>query len=115
MKVAVYSTQSYDKESLSRSNTSYELVFFEMALDQDTVDLAKGCDVICAFVNDSLNATVLGKMSTMGINMVAMRCAGYNNVDLQAAAKLHIKIARVPAYSPHAVAEHAVAMVLTLN
>jgi D-lactate dehydrogenase len=115
MKVAVYSTQSYDKESLSRSNTRYDLVFFEMALDQDTVELAKGCDVICAFVNDSLNATVLGKMSSMGINMVAMRCAGYNNVDLQAAAKLNIHVARVPAYSPHAVAEHAVAMVLTLN
>jgi D-lactate dehydrogenase len=86
-----------------------------MPLDQYTVDLAKNCNVICAFVNDGLNANVLEKMASMGIKLVAMRCAGYNNVDLQAARKFDIRITRVPAYSPHAVAEHAVAMVMTLN
>lgn len=115
MKIAVYSTQSYDKQSLSRCNTGHDLMFFEMPLDQYTVDLAKDCQVICAFVNDALNAMVLEKMASMGIKLVAMRCAGYNNVDLQAAKKLDIRIARVPAYSPHAVAEHAVAMIMTLN
>ena len=115
MKIAFFSSQSYDKEYFNRYNTRHELVFFEGQLNEQTITLAEGCGAICAFVNDVLNAAVIKQLADAGIRIIAMRCAGYNNVDL-AAAQLHqIKVVRVPAYSPHAVAEHAVAMILTLN
>jgi D-lactate dehydrogenase len=115
MKIAFFSTQSYDKEYFNRFNKDHELVFFEATLNTDTVALAKGCSAICAFVNDQVNEPVLQALAVQGIRLVALRSAGYNNVDLQAAKTNGITIVRVPAYSPYAVAEHAVALILTLN
>jgi D-lactate dehydrogenase len=115
MKIAFFSTQSYDKEYFTHYNTHHELVFFEAQLNEKTVALAEGCTVICVFVNDVLNATVIRLLAASGIQLIAMRSAGYNNVDLAAAKTHHIKVVRVPAYSPYAVAEHAVALILTLN
>lgn len=115
MKIAFFSTQSYDKAYFTRYNTRHELVFFEAPLNEKTVPLADGCQVVCAFVNDELNATVIEGLANSGIQLIAMRSAGYNNVALDAAQKHLIKVVRVPAYSPHAVAEHAVALMLTLN
>lgn len=115
MKIAFFSTQSYDKAYFTRYNTRHELVFFEAPLNEKTVALADGCTAVCAFVNDGLNATVIALLATAGVQLIAMRCAGYNNVDLAAAQNHSIKVVRVPAYSPHAVAEHAVALLLTLN
>lgn len=115
MKIAFFSTQSYDREYFTRHNTSHELVFFEAPLNEQTAPLAAGCNAICAFVNDAINATVINLLSKHGIQLIALRCAGFNNVDLQAAKANNIKVVRVPAYSPYAVAEHAVALILTLN
>lgn len=115
MKIAFFSTQSYDKEYFTRHNSDHELVFFEAPLNEQTVSLAEGCGAICAFVNDLLNAATIKQLASQGVQLIAMRCAGYNNVDLPAARLHNIKVVRVPAYSPYAVAEHAVALVLTLN
>lgn len=115
MKIAFFSTQSYDREYFTRYNQDHELVFFEAALNTDTVALAKGCNAVCAFVNDQVTAPVLEALAAQGIKLVALRSAGYNNVDLPAAKATGISIVRVPAYSPYAVAEHAVALILTLN
>lgn len=115
MKIAFFSTQSYDREYFNRYNRQHELVFFEAGLNADTVALAKGCHAVCAFVNDQVTAPVLEALAAQGIKLVALRSAGYNNVDLQAAKHLGITIVRVPAYSPYAVAEHAAALILTLN
>lgn len=115
MKIAFFSTQSYDEEYFTRYNKDHELVFFEAGLNADTVALAKGCNAVCAFVNDQVNAAVLAALAAQGIKLVALRSAGYNNVDLTAAKEKGITIVRVPAYSPYAVAEHAVALILTLN
>ncbi|MGZ5254019.1 MAG: 2-hydroxyacid dehydrogenase [Flavitalea sp.] len=114
-KIAFFSTHSYDKEYFNRYNEGHELSFFEAPLDENTVNLTNGAEVVCAFVNDKLNRKVMEGLSKNGVKMIAMRCAGYNNVDLGAAKELGLKIARVPAYSPHAVAEHAVALIMTLN
>jgi D-lactate dehydrogenase len=115
MKIAFFDTKPYDSEWFNRVNDfGYEFKYFETKLNCDTVPLAAGCDAACAFVNDTLDADVLAALDKMGIHMVAMRCAGYNNVDLQAAyGKVHIT--RVPDYSPYAVAEHAAALMLSCN
>lgn len=115
MKIAFFSTQSYDREYFTRYNSGHELLFLEAPLNEQTVALAADCGVVCAFVNDALNAAVLKVLAEAGTRLVAMRSAGYNNVDLAAAAANQITVVRVPAYSPHAVAEHAVALILTLN
>ena len=117
MKIAVYSAKSYDIEYLDHANDSfgYDLEYFEVPLSQKTVGLASGADAACAFVNDKLNRETLKALSDIGIGLVALRCAGFNNVDLEAAHNYGIRVMRVPAYSPHAVAEHAVALILTLN
>lgn len=115
MKIAFFSTQQYDKNYFTRYNTNHDLAFFEAQLNEQTVSLAEGCGAICAFVNDVLNAAVLKQLAAQGVQLIAMRCAGYNNVDLAAAQANNIKVVRVPAYSPYAVAEHAVALILTLN
>lgn len=116
-KIIVFNTKSYDKKYLSHAaeNTNIEFTFLEAHLNKDTCKLAHDFDGICAFVNDDLNAGVLQNLAKEGVKLIALRCAGFNNVDLQAAAALGITIVRVPAYSPHGVAEHAVAMMLTLN
>ncbi len=115
MKIAFFSTQSYDREYFDACNKKHEITYFETALNTDTALLAKGCSAICVFVNDKVTPSVLAVLSENGIKLIALRCAGFNNVDLKTAAELGIKVVRVPAYSPHAVAEHAVAMILTLN
>ena len=117
MKIAFFSTQSYDKQFFTAHNQrfQYELVFFEAALSLETVELIQGVDAICVFVNDKVDAKVLKALSLKGVKVVALRCAGFNNVDLEAAKANKISVCRVPAYSPASVAEHAVAMILTLN
>jgi len=117
MKVAVYSTKSYDQHFLHAAaiDSGHELVFFDTRLSLETVSLSQDCSAVCAFVNDDLGSTVLLRLAEQGIALVALRCAGFNNVDLNAAQKLGITVTRVPAYSPHAVAEHTVAIALALN
>jgi D-lactate dehydrogenase len=117
MKVAVFSTKPYDRRFLDEANRKYsnELFYFEPKLNAETALLASGFKTICAFVHDSLDAHVLKLLSNGGTRFIALRCAGYNNVDLKMAKELGMKVARVPAYSPHAVAEHAVGLILDLN
>ncbi|GAO42384.1 2-hydroxyacid dehydrogenase [Flavihumibacter petaseus] len=115
MRIAVFSTQSYDREYLQRFNPGFVLDFFEVALEPHTVGLAAGAGVVCVFVNDNLNAAVINALRDMGVRLIALRCAGFNQVDLAAALAAGIPVVRVPAYSPYAVAEHAVALILTLN
>lgn len=116
MKIAVFSTKSYDKEYFDKYNQGqHELTYLKTSLDTKTVQLCTGFDAVCVFVNDDLSAPVLQQLSSLGIRLIALRCAGFNNVDLDAAASEGIKVVRVPAYSPMAVAEHAVALILTLN
>ncbi|SIO60440.1 D-lactate dehydrogenase [Singulisphaera sp. GP187] len=117
MKVAVFSTKPYDRISLDGANSEHghELVYFDARLSAATAPLAVGCEAVCAFVNDELDAPVLDELHRSGVRLVALRCAGYNNVDLEVAHRHHLVVARVPAYSPHAVAEHTVALILGLN
>lgn len=117
MKVAFYDAKPYDKEFFSacESGDGIEFVFHPFRFDESTAGTAKGCDAVCVFVNDQLNASSLQALAKEDIKHVTLRCAGFNNVDLDEAAGLGIIITRVPAYSPHAVAEHAVALLQTLN
>lgn len=116
LKIAFFDSKPYTEASFKAGNThDIALSFFEPQLDLETASLADGFQVICAFVNDRLDQAVLERLNELGVKMIALRCAGYNNVDLGAAHRLGITVARVPAYSPHAVAEHAVALILTLN
>lgn len=119
MKVAVYSTKNYDRKYLTVANekfgSAFELEFFDFMLDRKTAKMAEGADAVCIFVNDDASRPVLEKLAKLGIKTIALRCAGFNNVDLQAAEELGIQVARVPAYSPEAIAEHAVGLMLTLN
>jgi D-lactate dehydrogenase len=117
MKVTVFSTKPYDEQFLREHNSSpgHELVFIENRLKPDTAFLAEDSPAVCAFVNDVLDAATLEKLAAGGTRFIAMRCAGFNNVDLTAAKALGLLVARVPAYSPHAVAEHAVSLLLCLN
>lgn len=117
MKILVFSTKPYDRECLedARLAFSHEVTYLDARLTEATVDLAKGYDAVCVFVNDQLNAIVLQTLAKHEVKVIALRCAGFNNVDLATAQSLGIQVVRVPAYSPHAVAEHAVGLVLTLN
>jgi len=116
MKIVFFSAQPYDKEFFTRFNEDqFELIFVESALDINSVELANGANAICVFVNDKVNAEVIKTLAAKSIKIIALRCAGFNNVDLEAAKSNGIRVCRVPAYSPEAVAEHAVAMILTLN
>jgi D-lactate dehydrogenase len=115
MKIAFFSTKSYDREFFSRYVTTHELIYFETPLNEQTANLAAGCNAVCVFVNDKLNSAVIEQLKTIGIKLIALRCAGFNNVNLESAKTNNIKVVRVPAYSPHAVAEHAAALILTLN
>lgn len=115
MKIAFFDTKAYDRASFERAirHADITVKFFETKLNEDTVGLANGYDGVCIFVNDTVNAAVIDRLAAYGIHMIALRCAGFNNVDLCAAAQKGIHILRVPAYSPYAVAEHAMAMLLT--
>jgi len=115
VKVAVFSTKPYDRASLDAANTGHSLTFLEPHLDASTVALAKGFGGVCIFVNDSAPEAVIRELSNLGVKLIALRCAGFNNVDLVAAEQYGIAVVRVPAYSPYAVAEHAVGMILALN
>ncbi len=114
MKFAFFDTKPYDKPAFEKygGESGIEFKFFETKLNEDTAELARGCDGICIFVNDTANAAVIDKLYEMGVKVIALRCAGYNNVDIKYAyKKLHV--VHVPAYSPYAVAEHTMAMLLT--
>lgn len=119
MDLAVFSTKPYDRAFLTEANEAlggdHQISFFEPRLDETTVPLVQGFDAVCAFVNDDLNEAVIDALADAGVRLVALRCAGYNQVDLAAAARRGLTVARVPGYSPHAVAEHAVALILSLN
>jgi D-lactate dehydrogenase len=116
-RVAVYDTKPYDREYFGRAvgGGGLDLVFHDFRLGAANAVSAEGASVVCVFVNDKLDRECLGILADKGVGMVALRCAGFNNVDLDAAAELGISVVRVPAYSPHSVAEHAVALLLTLN
>lgn len=117
MRVAVFSTKSYDRTFFEKANVRFrhELTFFIPRLTYETRALAGGFPGVCVFVNDRMDAEMLEALAATGTQTVALRCAGFNNVDLDAAERLGIRIVRVPAYSPHAVAEYTVGLILTLN
>lgn len=115
-KIAFFDTKPYDRESFDRTNQNrYEIKYFETRLSEAALPLADGCDAVCAFVNAEINRNVIAGLVQRGIKILAMRCAGYNNVDFAAAYELGLTVVRVPAYSPYAVAEHAMALLMTLN
>jgi D-lactate dehydrogenase len=116
MKIALFDTKAYDKKSFEEINRNYshEISYFKYHLTKNTVELTKGFDGVCVFVNDDLSRPVIDKLVDNGVKIVALRCAGYNNVDLEAA-KGRITIVRVPSYSPYAIAEHALALIMSLN
>ncbi len=114
MKIAFFDTKPYDLPSFERygKEAGIRFKFFETKLTEDTAELAKGYDGVCVFVNDTVNAPVIDRLCEMGVRVIALRCAGFNNVDMKYAyGKIHVL--RVPAYSPYAVAEHTMAMLLT--
>ncbi len=116
MKLVFFSAQPYDKSFFTQFNQNkHELVFIDIPLSEQTAELAAGADAVCVFVNDKVTAGVIQKLATGKTKIIALRCAGFNNVDIEAAKAAGIRVCRVPAYSPEAVAEHAVAMLLTLN
>ena len=114
MKIAFFDTKAYDKPSFERygNEQGMEFTFFETKLNESTAELTRGYDGVCAFVNDTVNAQVIDILAANGVRVLALRCAGYNNVDL-AHARGKLQVVRVPAYSPYAVAEHALALLLT--
>ena len=117
MKIAVFSTKSYDQDYFERYNEAYhfDFTFFETALNTTTAKITAGFDVVCVFVNDTVDKATVKQLSENGVKLIALRCTGYNNVDLEAVKQHNLKVVRVPAYSPEAVAEHAMALILTLN
>jgi len=115
LKVAVFSSKAYDQAFLEQANSGLELHFLEARLTVETCQLAEGHQAICVFVNDELDAQVLQQLANYGVRHIALRCAGFNNVDLSKAEALGLQISRVPAYSPEAVAEHTLALIMTLN
>ena len=114
MKVAFFDTKSYDTPAFEKLGKEKNITFkfYETKLNEDTTALAKGCEAVCVFVNDTVTAAVIDRLSALGVKTLALRCAGYNNVDIQYA-KDKLRVVSVPAYSPYAVAEHAMALLLT--
>jgi D-lactate dehydrogenase len=119
MRISVFSAKPYDRASLGQANADrafpHDLVFLEPHLSAHTAVLAQGSEAVCAFVNDTLDAATLTALAGQGVRLILMRCAGFNNVDVAAAERLGLAIGRVPAYSPYAVAEHTIALLLALN
>lgn len=115
--VAFYDTKPYDREHFERASgaAGVERVYREFRLNRDTAASAQGAQAVCVFVNDRVDRACLEQLARLGVKLVALRCAGFNNVDLKAAKELGLAVTRVPAYSPHAVAEHTVALLLALN
>ena len=116
MKIAFFDTKTYDRKWFDRLSVEFgaEIYYYEGRLNSRTARLASGCEVVCPFVNDTLDRETIDELCSAGVRLIALRCAGYNNVDFEAA-KGRLQVVRVPAYSPHAVAEHAMALLLTLN
>ncbi len=115
-KIAFFDAKNYDISSFSnRNNDQYKIIPIEASLNEKTVSAAVGCQIVCIFVNDKANETVIERLAGIGVKCIALRCAGFNNVDLESCRKHGISVVRVPAYSPHAVAEHTVALMLILN
>jgi len=116
IRIAFFDAKPYDRRSFDRANEvfGFDITYFETRLGADTVELAKGYDTVCGFVNDSFDRRVIDYLADNGVRIIALRCAGYNNVDFDAAFD-RVHVVRVPAYSPHAVAEHAAALILSLN
>jgi D-lactate dehydrogenase len=115
-RVAFFDSKPYMEEAFRHGNPfNYAYRFFDTRLDPDTVAMAAGSKAVCVFVNDKVDAEVLDELHAMGVEMIALRCAGFNNVDVEQCERLGLSVARVPAYSPYAVAEHAVALMMTLN
>lgn len=117
MKIAVFSAKRYDREFLDAANAGagHQLHYFDAPLEADSVALAAGHEAVCIFVNDRADASVLEALAAGGTRLVALRCTGFNNVDLEAAGQLGLKVVRVVTYSPYSVAEHAVALLLAIN
>ena len=117
MKTAIFSTKFYEEEYLKKMNcdANHELSFFEAPLQPESIHLAKGFDAVSILMNDKVDEKTLDELAKLNVRLIALRCAGYDNVDLEAASKKHIKVVRVPAYSPQSVAEHAVALIMALN
>lgn len=116
LRVAFFDAQSYDIESFQRQNGErFAMHYIRSLLVRDSVELARGFKAICVFVNDSLDRAVVQSLASMGVELIALRCAGYNNVDLEACRERGLSVVRVPSYSPYAVAEHTVALMLMLN
>ena len=116
MKVAVFDTHKFDRDALETANDSkHELRFLELRLTEQTAPLALGCDAVCLFANDRADAQALRILKEVGVKLIALRSAGYNHVDMKSTISLGLTVVRVPEYSPYAVAEHAVGLLLTLN
>lgn len=115
IETAFYDTKSYDREYFGAAADRVRWRFHDFRLSTETVSTVRGASVVCVFVNDRLDRACIEALAAAGVKLIALRCAGFNNVDLAAAKSAGIAVARVPAYSPHAVAEHAVALLLTLN
>src|SRR5436190_19773093 len=116
MKVTIFSTKEFEIDSLKKSNNGIHILnFVKAALTPETAELAKGSDAVCVFPNDNASGSVLEKLSQLNIRFVANRAAGYDHIDLKKASELNLKVAYVPEYSPYAIAEHAVALILAMN
>jgi len=114
-KVAFFDTKQYDREWFDKLDKSFEIKYFEEKLNPENADLAAGCDGAVAFVNDTINSKTIKILAENGVKVLAMRCSGYNNINFKAAYENGLKVLRVPVYSPYAVAEHTMALLLTLN
>ena len=116
-KIAFFDAKSYDRETFSKVNQQFgfDIHYYKERLSMNTVSLTQGADAVCIFVNAECNRDVIERMASYGVKIVALRCAGFNNVDIKAAHEFGIRVVRVPAYSPHAVAEYAVTLMLALN
>ena len=116
MKIALFSSKPYDEKYFNRENKfDHEITYFSAHLNTQTLSLAKGYEAICVFVNDKITREMIATLAKNGTKYIALRCAGFNNIDIKACEEFQIKVCRVPAYSPYAVAEHTVALMLTLN
>jgi len=117
MRIAIFGTRLYDRQFLTAANAEgrFDLLFLDTPLDGRTAALAAGCEAVCVFVNDLVDRPVIEQLAARGVRVVALRCAGYNNVDLRAAEELGIAVVRVPAYSPHAVSEFTIGLLLSLD
>ena len=116
-KIAFFDSKSYDKNTFEKVNRNFgfDIHYYKERLSMNTISLTQGVDAVCIFVNAECDARVIERMAQNGVKLIALRCAGFNNVDIQAARQHGIKVVRVPAYSPHAVAEYAVTLMMALN